>query len=52
LILAPWLSAVLLVLAACHGASAGEDQLRAMPRDALPDRRERRTRSDRVDVTG
>jgi hypothetical protein len=55
LILAPWLFAVLLVLAACHGASAGEDQLRVLPRDALPERRSRpdrmdRSRPDRVDV--
>jgi hypothetical protein len=57
LILAPWLSAVVLVLAACHGASVGEDQLRALPREARPERRSRpdrmdRSRPDRVDVAG
>jgi hypothetical protein len=62
LILAPWLLAVVLVLAACHGASAGEAQLRRLPREprrARSDRMDRsrlermdRTRPDRVDVAG
>lgn len=53
LIIAPWISAVVLVLAACQGASAGEAQLRALSREPRAERRdprpERRPRLDRMD---
>jgi hypothetical protein len=48
LFLAPWISMVLLVLAACHGASVGEAQLR-VPQNPRHDRFSRR---DRMDVAG
>jgi hypothetical protein len=50
LIVLPWLSAVLLVLAACQGASTGDAQLRGAPREFRVEHHQ--PRPSRLDVAG